>query len=239
MSLTIARLREWYDSMIRRDYILRMIQDFFEVLSRIKALKQGQLWREAAGTLDEEFQRLLGSSAQSLARLSETELLAKLIQGEPTQVVREKTLMLCTLLKEAGDIATAQGRLEEGRSSYVKGLNLLLDTLARDEVFDRPEFVPRVQVFVDALADSPVPLSTQARLMQHYETIQEFAKAEDALFAMLEAEPGNPDLVNFGTAFYQRLRSQTDTNLLAGNLPRAELESGLAELRRRQTPRAS
>src|SRR5215470_18049413 len=114
--------------MIRRDYILRMIQDFCEVLSRIKALKKGQLWSEAGGTVDTEFQRLIGSGAEAVAQLSETELLARLIQGEPTQVVREKTLMLSTLLKEAGDVATGQDRREEGRSYYLKGLNLLLDT---------------------------------------------------------------------------------------------------------------
>src|SRR5579859_4746114 len=175
-----------------------MIQDFFEVLSRLKALKKGQLWGEAAGTVDAEFQRLVGLGAEAVAQLSETELLARLIRGEPTQVVREKTLMLSTLLKEAGDVTTAQDRLAEGRACYLKGLNLLLDSLARDEVFDCPEFVPRVEVFVEALSDSPLPLSTQARLMQHYESAGEFGKAEDALFAMLEADPGNAGLMDFG-----------------------------------------
>lgn len=225
--------------MIRRDYILRMIQDFFEVLSRIKALKRGELWREAGGTVDAEFQRLIGSGAEAVAQLSETELLARVIQGEPTQVVREKTLMLCALLNEAGEVAIAQERLAEGRSCYLKGLNLLLDTLARDDVFDCPQFVPRVEVFVEALADSPLPLSTQARLMQHYESTGEYAKAEDALFAMLEADPGNKALVEFGIAFYERLRSQSDSSLTAGNLPRTELDTGLAELRQRRAAMAS
>ena len=59
--------------------------------------------------------------------------------------------------------------------------------------------------------------------MQHYERSQEFAKAEDALFAMLEAEPGNAGLVEFGVAFYERLRGQSDAALEAGKLPRSEL----------------
>ena len=32
-------------------------------------------------------------------------------------------------------------------------------------------------------------------LMQHYERTGEFAKAEDALFAMLDAQPDNPAIV--------------------------------------------
>jgi hypothetical protein len=76
-----------------------------------------------------------------------------------------------------------------------------------------------------------LPLETQARLMQHYEVTGQFAKAEDCLFAMLEAEPGNAALVQFGIAFCERLRGQSDASLASGNLPRPELEASLAELR--------
>src|SRR4029077_11142401 len=106
--------------MIRRDYFLRMIEEFFEALSRIQALKKGQHWREASGQIDEEFQRLVGGGAAAVAQLSETELLARLIAGEPTQVVRDKTLMLATLLREAGDTAAAEERVEESRACYLK-----------------------------------------------------------------------------------------------------------------------
>jgi hypothetical protein len=87
-------------------------------------------------------------------------------------------------------------------------------------------------VFATALRESPLPRETEALLMHHYERSREFAKAEDALFAMLEAEPGNAGLVEFGVAFYERLRGQSDAALEAGNLPRSELEASLAELRK-------
>ena len=222
--------------MIRRDYILRMIEEFIQALARVNALKQDQRWQEAAGAVDEEFQRLIGTGAQAVARLTETELLARLIRGEPTQAVHDKTLMLTALLKEAGDVAATQGRAEESRSCYLKGLHLLLETLARKEVSAVPDFVPRVEMFAAALHGSPLPLETQALLMQHYERSGQFAKAEDALFAMLEAEPGNGGLVDFGVSFYKRLQGQSDASLAAGNLSRPELETGLAELRGRCRP---
>jgi len=208
-----------------------MIEEFIQVLSRLNSLKRGQLWREASGVLDEEFERLTGAGAVAVAQLTDTELLARLIKGEPTQAVRTKTLMLTALFKEAGDLAFAQDRIEEGRSFYIKGLHLLLDTLAHEEPFECPEFVPRVEAFVAVLQNSVLPLQTQARLMQHYERIGEFARAEDWLFAMIETQPDNPDLVGFGILFYERLQSQSDVSLAAGNLPRAELDAGLAELR--------
>ncbi|HEY5914936.1 MAG TPA: DUF6483 family protein [Verrucomicrobiae bacterium] len=218
--------------MIRRDYILRMIAEFMEVLSRLQGLKKGQLWREATGLIDGEFQRLVGAGAEQVEQLSETELLARVIRGEPTQVVRDKTLMLTALLKEAGDSAAAQGQADKSRAFYLKGLDLLLGVLAEAGVSDWPGFAPQVAMFTSVLGDAALPLPTLAGLMRHYECGGEFAKAEDALFAMLEAEPQPEGLLEFGTAFYERLRGQADAALAAGNLPRAELEAGLAELRR-------
>jgi hypothetical protein len=69
--------------------------------------------------------------------------------------------------------------------------------------------------------------------MQQYEQVGAFGKAEDVLFAMMESEPNEPGLVSFGIAFYQRLAGKSDVSLNDGNLPRTEVESGLAELERR------
>jgi hypothetical protein len=211
-----------------------MIEEFIQAMARVKALKQDQRWQEAAGVVDEEFQRLIGMGAEAVARLSETELLANLIRGEPTQAVHDKTLLLTALLKEAGDVAAMRDRAEASRSCYLKGLHLLLETLAREEVSALPDFVPKVEMLAAALGGAPLPLETQALLMQHYERSGQFGKAEDALFVMLEAAPGNTGLVEFGVSFYQRLQGHSDASLAAGNLPRAELEAGLADLRKRR-----
>jgi hypothetical protein len=181
--------------------------------------------------VDDEFQKLLGTDVGTVAQLSDTELLARLIRGEPTQAVREKTVIVATLLKEAGDLARVDNRVEQGRTLHLKGLHLLLDVLAQEEPFEYPEFVPRIEGFVAALAETDLPVTTQVRLMQHYERVGDFAKAEDCLFAMLESGPHNAGLAEFGIAFYERLQRQTDASLAAGNLPRVELEASLAELR--------
>ncbi len=218
--------------MIRRDYLLRMIAEFLELLSRLQSLKRGQLWGEATGLINAEFERLIGAGAEAVERLSETELLAKVIQGEPTQVVRDKTLMLTALLKEAGDAAAAQGREEQSRAFFLKGLHLLLDVLSQGEISDWPEFVPKVEVFTSAIGEGSLPVPTLARLMQHYERAGSFAKAEDALFDIVQADPRLPGLLEFGTSFYERIGRQKDRVLEEGNLPRPELEAGFQELRR-------
>ncbi|HEY0454879.1 MAG TPA: DUF6483 family protein [Verrucomicrobiae bacterium] len=217
--------------MVRRDYILRMIDDFVQFLTRLKSLRLGQKWNELSEAVDSEFKKLVGADREAITRLSETELLAMAIQGEPTLAVREKVLMLVSLLHEAGDAAAAQEQYADARAIYLKGLHLLLETLATGDPYDFPDFVPKVEQFVAALAEAPLPMRTMAMLMRHYETAGDFGKAEDMLYAMVEEEHWNPAVVRFGISFYERLKGKRDIELEEGNLPRSEVEAGLGELK--------
>jgi hypothetical protein len=223
---------------IRRDYILRMIEEFMQALSRLRSLKQGQRWNEAAEELDSEFQKLVGEGAESIARHSETELLARLMQDGPTHALRDKTFILATLLAEAGDVVAGKDQSAASRECHLKALHLLLDVLGRDDVFECPGFVPKVELLRERLRNEPLPLRTLAMLMQHYERTGEFAKAEDELFAMLDAEPANDTIKDFGITFYQRLLAQSDATLEVANLPRTEVEDGLKKLRAQRSPNA-
>jgi Family of unknown function (DUF6483) len=219
--------------MLRRDYILRMIEDFMHAIRRIQKYKNSRQWQETDAAIDEEFRNFLGEGAEKVAQLSETELLAKLVEGEPTQSIRDKTLLLVALLQEAGDSAALQERAYSSHTYYLKGLHLLLDVMAAGDVFEWPEFVPKVESLLVGLGGSLLPSRTQAMLMHHYERTGQFAKAEDTLFAILDAEPAHPKVLEFALAFYQRLQGQTNAALNAGNLPRQEVEAGLAEVKLR------
>lgn len=70
-------------------------------------------------------------------------------------------------------------------------------------------------------------------LMRHYEATGQFAKAEDALFSILDDLGSDAEVIAFGRAFYERLLRRSDASLLAGNLPRGEAQQGLDELNRR------
>jgi hypothetical protein len=182
-----------------------------------------------------ELKRLTGVEPRSLLGLSESALLARLIENEPAFAVESKIFMLATLLKTQGDVSAGQGRLDESREFYLKGLHLLLGTFRLVESSERPDFVPTVEAFRAALRDAPLPVTTSAMLMQHYERIGELAKAEDALFEVLETEPANFDFLEFGRLFYQRLLRMDDDALFMGNLPRTEVQAGLAELDERKS----
>ncbi len=220
-------------SVIRRDYIVRMMEEFVRALAGINALKRAHEWEKARESADQELRRLFGASASELLNLSDTELRARLIAGEPTQAVRDKTLMLATLLNEAGDAATSQSREEEGNRFHQKALDLLLNVLSQGDPSELPEFAPKIELLLGALQEWNLPMGTCATVMQYYERIGEFGKAEDRFHAILAEAPADPRTIQFGMAFYRRLLSQSDESLAGGNLPRSEVEMALQELARK------
>jgi|SRR5579883_3393252 len=217
--------------MLRRDYFLRLVEKFAQILARLQEQVNAGQYAEAGQGLDEAFSELMGAGAEEICRLSETELLARLTQGGPTQTVPDKIRILTALLQQAGLVHAAEGREEQSRACWLKALNLLLNLQMEDVDSEFQQFIPTIDLLRDQLRDSPLPLSTLAALWRHYERIGAYGRAEDALFGLLEEQPDNPELLAEAKAFYERLLRQSDCALVEGNLPRAEVEAGLAELR--------
>jgi len=217
--------------MLRRDYFLRIVEKFAQMLAQIRERIDARQFAEAGAELDRAFLELAGAGPEAVSRMSETELFARLTVNAPTNVVRDKARMLVALLQEAGRLRTVDGREEQGRACLVKALNLLLTLQLQDADFEAPQFVPTIDGLREQLGDAPLPLPTLAALWRHYERIGAYAWAEDAVFSLLETEPGNEALLAEARAFYERLLRQSDAALQAGNLPREEVKAGLAEVR--------
>ena len=113
------------------------------MLAAIVAYREEGRWQEVAGTVDEQFRRLVGVGASEAAKCSITELTARLMRGEATQIVRDKMLFLVRLFKEAGDAAVAQDRLQEGHDLLLKGLELRVGTYWGEEPSEQADFAPR------------------------------------------------------------------------------------------------
>jgi hypothetical protein len=219
--------------MIRRDFIVRMIEEMGRALAQIRALRKGGRADAAWQMVDAECEKLAAMGVTGILRISDTELLARVSEGQFAQTMHLRTLAVVSLLREAAEIASGQDRTKEAREIYLKALHLLLGVLSQDDPAGFPEFVPGVEVIVTALQDQPLPVETQAMLMRHYEGTGQFAKAEDALYSILDAAGAEPEVIPFGRAFYERILRRSDSSLAEGNLPRSEAEQGLKEFNTR------
>jgi hypothetical protein len=215
--------------MIRRDFIIRMIEELGRALAQIRALRHGSQSEAAIQVIDAECEKFVALGVKGILGLSETELVARVSEGQLAQTVHFRTLSVVTLLCEAAAISNDEGREEEAREIHLKALRLLLEVLSREDPLEFPEFVPKVESILRALQSKPLPAETQTMLMRHYEATGQFAKAEDCLFTIIDDVGPNPAIAGFGRAFYERILRRTDQALAEGDLPRGEAKQGLED----------
>ncbi|MBM3837963.1 MAG: hypothetical protein FJ398_08350 [Verrucomicrobia bacterium] len=218
--------------MIRQDYLLEWIKRYIRWVAEIIGLVKTRDYEGAIRRIDLALRTLLEVGSDSVTDLSDGEILARLTIGEHGQLVHEKCMVMAALLKQLGIVSAAQQRLDLSRDCFLKALHLILGLKLSGPPTELAEFAPSVEELVEALKPYELPPRTYGAMVIYYEQAGKFAKAEDALFALLEAVPGHAEAVEMGIAFYGRLLELGDEALIAGGLPRAEAEGGLAELRR-------
>jgi tetratricopeptide (TPR) repeat protein len=214
--------------MLRDDYVMRLAVQLGKALVHILGLSRRKQYPAALAAIEEALDQLLGLKLDAVLGLSAGQLVAFLTLGG-TEASWDKVAFLAALLREAGAIHAAEDRPAESYECYLQALHLLLEVRLREEAIRLPEYAPSVEEIVARLDAYILPASTNLALMRYYERTGAYGQAEDALFEALEVEPGNADVVETGLAFYERLRQQSDEALVAGNLPRDEVEAGLAE----------
>jgi len=219
---------------MQTDWLVQQISQFARLLAVILGLKKREEYRAAEETIEEAFNTLLDLDLDKLLALSPAELFRRLTIAETTMVGREKVLFAAALLDQGGDIHAAQEHVEMSTMCYAQALYLLLELISTDERVSLPNYAPTVETVLAKVDPETLPLETRHATMLYFEKIGAFAQAEDTLFAMLEAIIGDDettaDIIAIGDMFYERLQQQSDAALIAGNLTRSEIASGINDL---------
>ena len=215
--------------MRRDDYLIRLIRQFIETLTGIRSLRAAQQDYAALEAITKLAARLLELPDDGRLR-SLREVLAYMGQAGPVTLDRDRQIALAALLVEAGSIYEAQRRLDDSYHCYLQALHRMLEVTLDGSGAALPEYAPRVERIAAALRDYSLPSGTLMRLLQYYEQAGAYGKAEDVLALLLDAEPHSREVVALGRGFYRRLLQVGDDALAAGNLPREEVEEGLARL---------
>lgn len=219
---------------MQTDWLVQQISQFARLLTVILGLRKRKEYLAAEETLEEALNTLLDLDLDKLLTLPPAELLRRLTIAETAMVGREKVLFAAALLDQAGDIHAAQGQTEMSAACYVQALHLLLELLISDDLVSLPNYAPTVEGMLAKLDPETLPLETRHASLLYFEKIGAFAQAENTLFEMLDAVAGDAkttaDLVAIGDRFYERVQQHNDAALIAGNLARSEIASGINDL---------
>jgi Family of unknown function (DUF6483) len=218
---------------VERDYILRLIKQMTEALAIIFRLERGGDYLEALRVIDSTYQQLLGLDANTIASLPAEALLSLIrssgagYQGQ--QAVSERLTVLANLLQAEGDIYQGLGKTDDSAMRRLKALDIQLAILTGEDP-SSTRAADAVRTLLNHLEEYELTVRTKILLWRHFEQYGDFARAEDWMYEAMEDDSAPADMSQRGIAFYHRLLDQSDFDLVHGNLPRAEVEAGLAQL---------
>jgi len=210
--------------MIRNDYILRLIEQLVRLLARVLHLEDMRAYDEALRLLRQESERLVGLDGGMMEVLDADAI-------RRTLRLPEVALVAGRILEEMALIYEAQGDHHRSTATAVKTLDLYVGAMDADPEAVDAEYVSRMSGLADALEERELTWEDRRTLMRCHEKLGNFAKAEDALFDLLEEDFDRERTIADGCAFYDRLLKKSDEELVAGGLPRAEVLDGQKSLR--------
>ncbi|WMT40342.1 DUF6483 family protein [Paenibacillus sp. D2_2] len=211
--------------MLRRDYLVRMIEEMLDVIGQVFGLKQQNKLIEALWKLDDLYKGQFRLNSKMIGSLSARDLVEIFRTGG--KVEADKLQSLARLLQEEGDIYIAQGRGDEGLFRLMKSLHLYLaaDLHGADQsIWNIEAEIAKLQ---SRLKDYRLPVDTELLMLDYEEARSRFDQAENVLYRLLKAEaiPKQQAL-----AFYERLLQYEPDRLREGGLPLNEVREGLEEV---------
>lgn len=212
--------------MFSRDYLIRLIEEMSSVLGKVFGLRQENKLTEAEWEIDDLYQRRFRLSGPLIQKLTPEDLITMFTFNRVLEADRVQGVAL--LLKEQALIDAARQQADLAAKRRMKALHLLVYA----DLYGAPvKWVKTREEIAELIAQlhgMPISAALHRLLWTYYENIGNYAKAEDHLFHLRSCEPLIRDE---GVAFYERLLQLEDPILLAGGLPREELEQGLAILK--------
>lgn len=210
--------------MIQRDYIMRLIEQFFQVLHRVLNYREEKRYAEALTATRKAYKGFLGVDAAFIDSQSADGLIE---MGRSGLFGPEQLTMAAKLLREEAEALEGLEVPVEASVRRVKALTLFFEMFLTDQA-------PRLDVFREdadkllvQLEDSGLPLDLARRAPLWHERQHRFGDAEDAWFRLADAVSAGDRTMFEGEEFYGRLDALADEELGRGGLEREEVAEGL------------
>lgn len=211
--------------MLRKDYLVRMIEEMLDVIGQVFGLKQQNKLIEAMWKLDDLYKAQFRLNSKMIGSLSARDLVEIFRTGG--KVEADKLQSLARLLQEEGDIYIAQGRQDEGLFRHMKSLHLYLAADLHGADRSLWDMEKETAKLLSRLKDYRLPVDTELLLLDYEEAHGRFDQAENILYYLLQAGviPKQQAI-----AFYERLLQYEPERLSEGGLPLDEVREGLMEV---------
>lgn len=211
--------------MFKKDYIMRMIEQFTNVVAKIMGLKAADKFEEIHLVLNEALYDFTGLSESALERLSYKDLINLVSGFEEINTV--KCFILAELLKEKADTFASLGDVDQSNNLYIKSFNINVEVMLSNQSASLEPDYDTIDQTIDKIKQIPLPYETQTLRLRYYEKMMKYDKAEDLLFELLDQGADKKTVLAEGIAFYERIMKLKPEELEKGNLPLDEVLEAL------------
>jgi len=211
--------------MIKKDYIMRMIEQFTNVVAKIMGLKVDNNNEEIQRVLNEALYDFTGLSETALERLSYEDLINLASGFEEINPV--KCYILAELLKEKADVFARFDDKNTSFNLYLKSFNINAEVLLSNKSSCLEPNFNTIDQTIDKIKQFALPYETQKLRLRYYEKMMKYDKAEDLLFELLDQGVDQKTVLDEGIAYYERLMQIKPEELENGNLPIDEVLEGM------------
>lgn len=212
--------------MLRRDYLVRMIEEMTEVLGKVFGLKQERKFTEALWQLDDLYKSQFRLSNDLLRSLSAKDIVEIFHTGGKLEA--DKLQNLAYLMKEEGNLLIAAGQQDEGTFTLMKSLHLYLTAAQGGGDRTLWKLTDHIDELIIDLNKYRLPQETELLRLQYEEAEGRYGRAEDIIYIMLQQQWIRKEEA---IAFYERLAQLDEATLSQGGLPIEEVREALQELR--------
>lgn len=215
--------------MLRKDYLLQQIEMLSGMVARLLKLREDGDEQGAAEEIEQSYRETFGFEPKLISLLPSEFLFDKIRSGEYLDTTQGITLAVL-LREDAMNFGAAVNALEHYQR-LIRSLKVFLVVEHEHGLAPEQLALYAVDAVLDQMTDYELPADIKYDLFLYYEDTGEYARAEDMLHEALQASDSNQALIDEGISFYEWLLTLPDTELDAGNLPRDEVEEGLAQLK--------
>lgn len=210
--------------MIRKDYILKLIDQLVLALKKIRGLKDREAYEEALELIAEKKEIYLKIDANYLSQLPVEDL--EVLLKEDSERGKELWKFAVDLLFEEASIYYILDNEDKVFNVYHQAFTILTFMLKKYKEVNIDLF-DKLAIVVAYLRDFRLPMQSYLKIIEYYKATRQFAQAEDMLFQMAATHNDQKQyLEQIGGDFYRELLENDDKVLKQGKLPRTEVESG-------------
>ncbi|MBC2581136.1 DUF6483 family protein [Clostridium sp. DJ247] len=218
--------------MLKRDLTSELVKNFNEILDKILIYKKENKYDECLNLIDNAFKDIFRLSSKFFNSFSHENLI-DMIKTDGT-INSDKCIMMAKLLEEEGEIFEKQNNLDEAFYMNLKSINLFLEAyLNKDNNCDLDYYFSDIDKLLELVSEYKLPVSLQNKIIDYYAKNQEYDKAENTLYEILDASSFSEDSIRDALDFYEKLLTKDDETLNKANLPREEIEESITSLKQK------